>query len=251
MSWIQLHQSLIKHPKTTKAAELLHMDKYKFVGHLVCFWLWALDYADINGDLPANVSEKTLGDSAGVSKVFAKKFVSALIQCGPENQAGFLELIEGRFHIHDWRDFAGKLLEKRIENKERMYNARALHKTPTNTARAGARVEESRTNTNVLVDETQKIIIEKKKYGEFANVMLTDDELEKVKVKFPDDHLSKIEELSVALKSRKGYAQKYSDHYATILSWARRNADSTHANPEKPVRKSPYKYVNDKENLDE
>ena len=177
MAWIELHQSLIKHPKTTKAAELMGMDRYKFIGHLVCFWLWALEYADLDGVLPGNVTVNMIALAGGlndtnlhltdtnlrkrkinvqISQQQENNFVQALLNCGDENQAGFLEIIDNHFAIHDWREFAGRLMEKRIANKERMYNARATHKANTNNARAGATVPNQPTiNTNVLITTSE------------------------------------------------------------------------------------------------
>lgn len=60
----------------------------------------------------------------------------------------------------------------------------------------------------------------KKAYGEFNNVMLTDDEHAKLVKRFREtDTAQRIEELSIGIKS-KGY--KYKNHYAAILSWARK-----------------------------
>ncbi len=57
----------------------------------------------------------------------------------------------------------------------------------------------------------------KKTYGEFKNVLLTDDEHEKLRGRFNSLLPAMLEELSIGIAS-KGY--KYKDHYATILSWA-------------------------------
>lgn len=62
----------------------------------------------------------------------------------------------------------------------------------------------------------------KHKYGEFENVLLSDEEFEKLKKKFPTDYPRRIEDLSVYLKSKN---KKYASHYATILAWARKNND--------------------------
>ena len=69
--------------------------------------------------------------------------------------------------------------------------------------------------------ETYTKEILKKPYGEFQNVLLTDDELSKLQRRFPSgDAEQKIENLSEAFAS-KGY--KRDSHYATILNWARRD----------------------------
>lgn len=62
-------------------------------------------------------------------------------------------------------------------------------------------------------------IKDKKTYGEFQNVFLTDNQLEKLKHRFGDELLDKIETLSVGIES-KDY--KYKNHYAALLSWDRR-----------------------------
>lgn len=66
----------------------------------------------------------------------------------------------------------------------------------------------------------------KHKYGEYKNVFLSDDELEKLKAEYPD-YLDRIERLSSYVEST---GKKYKSHYATIRNWARKDA-------EKPGRK--------------
>ena len=62
--------------------------------------------------------------------------------------------------------------------------------------------------------------IYKEKYGEFGNVLLSDDELEKLKERYPSTWEAKIENLSEYIASK---GVKYKSHYATILNWARKN----------------------------
>lgn len=57
----------------------------------------------------------------------------------------------------------------------------------------------------------------KHKYGEYNNVLLTDDELEKLKAEFPDWE-NRIERLSSYVAST---GKSYKSHYATIRNWAR------------------------------
>ena len=61
---------------------------------------------------------------------------------------------------------------------------------------------------------------DKTKYGEFQNVFLSDKEYAKLVERFGDKGIvTRIAELSEGIAS-KGY--KYTDHYATILSWERK-----------------------------
>ena len=67
----------------------------------------------------------------------------------------------------------------------------------------------------------QKDKPESKIYGEFKNVRLSAEEYKKLMEKFGEkDTVARIETLSVGIAS-KGY--RYVDHYATILSWDRRD----------------------------
>ena len=67
----------------------------------------------------------------------------------------------------------------------------------------------------------------KHKYGEYNNVLLTDEELEKLQAEFPD-LASRIERLSSYVAST---GKRYKSHYATIRNWARKDA-------EKPANKT-------------
>jgi predicted phage replisome organizer len=62
----------------------------------------------------------------------------------------------------------------------------------------------------------------KHKYGEYANVMLTDDELNKLKESF-HDWQERIERLSGYIAST---GKKYKSHYATIRNWAKKDSEA-------------------------
>lgn len=63
----------------------------------------------------------------------------------------------------------------------------------------------------------------KHKYGEYKNVLLSDDELEKLKAEYPD-YLDRIERLSSYVAST---GKSYKSHYATIRNWARKDAEKS------------------------
>ncbi len=72
-------------------------------------------------------------------------------------------------------------------------------------------------NTNINTNNNEKIDKkEKHKYGEYKNVLLTDEELEKLKDRFFDWE-EKISQLDEGIEL-KGY--KYKSHYLAILKWA-------------------------------
>jgi len=124
MAWIESHQSLGEHPKTKKLCRLLGISKAQAIGHLHMLWWWALDYAQDGSlarydDLDVAIGAEWEGDEAA--------FVGALAS------SGFLD--NDRL-IHDWHDYAGKLIERRERNAQRMRDARAGNDPDTNNERA-------------------------------------------------------------------------------------------------------------------
>lgn len=67
----------------------------------------------------------------------------------------------------------------------------------------------------------------KHKHGEYNNVLLTDDELDKLKTEY-SDWSERIERLSSYVAST---GKKYKSHYATIRNWARKDGVK-HGKPE-------------------
>jgi|TARA_Y100000310_G_scaffold233219_1_gene236090 hypothetical protein len=74
--------------------------------------------------------------------------------------------------------------------------------------------------TNQQLTTDKNIKNDKKNiYGEFNNILLSDEEHQKLQDKFNSTYSEKIENLSAYLESK---GKKYKSHYATILSWDRK-----------------------------
>src|SRR5690606_39170704 len=117
MAWIESHQELGRHPKTRRLARILGISLPAAVGHLHYLWWWALDFAE-DGDLSGydryEIAEAALweGDPDG--------FVDALVH------ARFLdEQDDGGLVLHDWDEYAGRLIERRARDRERKRRERA------------------------------------------------------------------------------------------------------------------------------
>lgn len=120
MAWIESHQELARHPKTKRFARLIDASLPAAVGHLHFLWWWAMDYAQ-DGDL-SRYDEYDIADACGW-KGDEKQIVNALIE------AGFIDEEEDGLVIHDWFDYAGRLIEKREQNRERKRRSRAKTKS--------------------------------------------------------------------------------------------------------------------------
>lgn len=64
------------------------------------------------------------------------------------------------------------------------------------------------------------------KYGEYKNVLLSDEDIEKLKAEFPSDWQERIERLSEYIASS---GKSYKNYLATIRNWAKRDKEKTAA----------------------
>lgn len=74
------------------------------------------------------------------------------------------------------------------------------------------------------------------KYGEYNNVLLSESELDKLKVEFPHDWEKRIEAVSEYCESS---GKKYKNYLATIRNWARRDAEKIR----KPLSREEEEYI--------
>ena len=66
------------------------------------------------------------------------------------------------------------------------------------------------------------------KFGEYKNVLLSDEDVEKLKTEFPTDWVARIENLSSYIAST---GKSYKNHLATIRNWARKETPRETARP--------------------
>jgi hypothetical protein len=117
--WIPSHQSLRNHPKKDRLAELLFngttpndVADYAAAGVLHYLWYWALDYAQ-DGDLTRFTDRQIAKGCRWEGD--PRTLLSGLTQSG---------FVDDDRHIHDWHEYAGKLLEQRERDKQRVKNWR-------------------------------------------------------------------------------------------------------------------------------
>lgn len=139
MAWIELHQTLPRHPKLFRLAARLRISRAQAAGHLTFLWLWTLDYAP-TGDLsafgPAELS--AAADFGGDAELFAQAL----------RETGWLD--EGD-QIHDWDEYAGKLIEGREQAKTRMREFRKRQRE----GNVGKRSDELRERADTLRERSE------------------------------------------------------------------------------------------------
>jgi len=116
MAWIESHQSLARHPKTRRLARDFGCSIATAIGYLHLVWYFALDYAQ-DGDL-ARFCDADIAEAVGLDGD-PTRFVQAL------TDAGFLDPDR---RIHDWQDYAGRLVQRRQADADRKRADRARSK---------------------------------------------------------------------------------------------------------------------------
>lgn len=148
-------------------------------------------------------------------------------------QFGMIEVINNMILLSSWQKYQNtdKLEEMREKNRarqKRYYDRQKEKLLVEHNLTLGI------TSSNALdidkdidIDKDKKKSISKKparhKYGEYQNVLLSDDDLNKLQAEFPADWGSRIERLSSYMASS---GKSYKNHLATIRNWARRDKPS-------------------------
>lgn len=104
--------------KLRRLARALRIHRAQAIGHLHFLWWWALDNAptgDLSALAPAEIAEvaEWTGD--------AEAFVQTLKDCGWIDPDG---------RMHDWDDYAGRLVADRNADRDRKRLARQAKRTP-------------------------------------------------------------------------------------------------------------------------
>jgi hypothetical protein len=128
--WIESHQSLRDHPKKDQLTELLwdpmtpaDLADFGTIGLLHCLWYWATDFAQ-DGDLSRFTDRQIAkgcrfaGDGAHLRAAL--------------KASGFLDADEV---LHDWHEYAGKLIQKREQDRQRKAVPRSVRGSSKETPR--------------------------------------------------------------------------------------------------------------------
>lgn len=145
-------------------------------------------------------------------------------------QFGMIEIINNMIFLSSWEkyqstDRLATIREKDRERKRRKREAeKLLPQNSTEIPRTSMDVPRIDIEGDIDIDKDKNKSISKKsprhKHGEYQNVLLSDDDLEKLKAEFPADWDQRIQRLSEYMASS---GKSYKNHLATIRNWARRD----------------------------
>lgn len=151
-------------------------------------------------------------------------------------QFGMIEIINNMIFLSSWEKYQStdRLATIREKDRERKRRKRETENLlPQNSMeipRTSMDVPRIDIEGDIDIDKDKNKSISKKsprhKHGEYQNVLLSDDDLEKLKAEFPADWDQRIQRLSEYMASS---GKSYKNHLATIRNWARRDKPAAKA----------------------
>lgn len=178
-----------------------------------------------------------------LATIFRMKESTVTMALQTFEQFGMIEIIDGVITIPNWGKHQNldQLESKKEYMRNYMKEYREKQKALTSkdncktNSKANVRQADKEEDKDKEIEEDNNILSDsdepeppkkskpvKHKYGEYKNVLLTDDELQKLKTEY-SDYEKRIENLSAYVEST---GKKYKSHYATIRNWARKDKES-------------------------
>lgn len=155
-------------------------------------------------------------------------------------QYGMIEIVENVITIPKWSKHQTLDAYEKKKERDRLYQEKRRNEQkllasgqnrPNNRLTVVGQSSEQSSCVAVSEEEGEEDIdIDKKKniskkparhkYGDYNNVLLSDDDLAKLKTEFPADWEKRVQRLSEYMASS---GKSYKNHLATIRNWARRD----------------------------
>lgn len=147
-------------------------------------------------------------------------------------QFGMIEIINNMIFLSSWEKYQStdRLATIREKDRERKRRKREAEKLLPQNSMECPRTSMDVPRLDIDIDKDKNKSISKKsprhKHGEYQNVLLSDDDLDKLKTEFPSDWDQRIQRLSEYMASS---GKSYKNHLATIRNWARRDKPAAKA----------------------
>lgn len=233
--WIESHINLADHPKVHNLSRTLCVRYPDAIGTLHLLWWYTMRFAWRDGDL-----SKHGGDAIeGACKWAGERgdLVKAL------QSTGWLD----DFHVHDWLDFAGRLVNDRLRyERTNAKRTRSVRKTyAARTPHVANQTLPDLTLPDLTKREEKVATIQadfKQKHMDF--VYLSNTDVVKLATKMSPkqiaDYTDRLNGYIGQIGEKKA-AAKYKSHYHTILNWHRRDIEDGKVKPFEPRKATPVK----------
>lgn len=195
-----------------------------------------------------------------LASIFRRDVNTIRLALNAFEQFGMIEIVDNVITIPNWNKHQALDAYEKKKQRDRLYMQERRAAQKALIQKSSDRSSDSKTtgSSDVVVSEEEKEREEereeiskdisrkkptKHKHGEYSNVLLTDEELDKLKDEFFDWE-ERIERLSSYIAST---GKAYKSHFATIRNWAKKDA----AQVQKPVTGRPAGRQTKAEELDD
>ena len=185
-----------------------------------------------------------------LATIFRRKETTVQLALQTFQQFGMVEIIDGVITIPNWGKHQN--LDQLESKKEYMRNymteyrkkQKVLTTGKTNcktnsksNVRQADKEEDKEKNKNEIRKEEKENKPVRHKYGEYQNVLLSDDDIQKLQDEFPFDYQDRIETLSSYIAST---GKSYKNHLATIRNWAKNDKKKSDDSPKQQSSGNPF-----------
>lgn len=229
VKWIKITTDMFDNRK------IRHLRRLPEGNNIVLIWVMLLTMAGrcnaggmifLTENIPYNT--KMLADELDFEENTVRLALEALERFGMVNTSG------------NWLTIAGWEEHQNIEGMEKIREQNRLRKAAQRERQKALAAPMSRDSHGTVTQshatdkdkeedidkDKEKDKKKKHKYGEYTNVLLTDEELDKLKAEYSDWE-DRIERLSSYIAST---GKAYKSHYATIRNWARKDTGRMNTN---------------------
>ena len=152
---------------------------------------------------------------------------------------GMVEIVDDVYMLSNWLEYQNEAGLSKIREQNRVRQARFRDKqkelsnsnVTCNVTKALPSISSSNNLSNSLSNTGDYKGEKRHRYGQYKNVLLSDDDMEKLKEEFPADWEARIERMSEYCASS---GKTYKNYLAALRNWARRDRKTKH----EPINKT-------------
>lgn len=234
VKWIKITTDIFDDEK------ILMIESMPSADSIIVVWLKLLTFAGKqNNDGVFLMSNRIAYTDEMLASIFRRDINTVRMALSTFERFGMVEIIENVITIPNWNKHQSLDAYEKKKERDRLYKRERRSAQNALVQKAVRRLSDDLSDdlsSDVAFSEEERekeIDIDKEdisikkptkhKCGEYNNVLLTDDELEKLKDEFSDWE-QRIERLSSYVAST---GKGYKSHYATIRNWARKDGEQT------------------------
>lgn len=251
VKWIKIATDLFDNRKIRQIESLPDGDA------IIVIWMKLLCLAgNINEDGMVYFTKEIPFTDQMLATQFNRPIATVQLALATFEEFSMVEVIDNLLHISNWEKYQNVEGMEKIREQNRIRQARYKEKQKLLTSNVTDnvmvtdgnatdknRIDKNRVNKNIDSDSCESSAPakpKKHKHGEYDNVLLTDDEYDKLKAEYSDID-NRIENLSSYVAST---GKRYKSHYATIRNWAKKDKEK------QPIKKNQFNNFPQRERSD-